>query len=84
MPNEAAKSTAERVAKRRATLRAQGLRPKTFWLPDTSTQDFKDRAHRDCARLWELVEHDAEAMAFAEAMTDEVLADLPPPDGDWD
>lgn len=29
-------SNRDRVARRRATLRAQGLRPRQFWLPDLS------------------------------------------------
>jgi Protein of unknown function (DUF3018) len=68
---------AQRVAKRRAALRAQGLRPRTFWLPDTQTDAFRERARRDVARSWELVDHDADAMAFIEAITDELLSDLP-------
>ena len=68
---------AERVARRRAALRAQGLRPKTFWLPDTREPSFRDQARLDVARLWELEGRDAEAMAFVEAMTDELLRDHP-------
>jgi hypothetical protein len=66
---------AQRVARRRAALRAQGLRPRTFWLPDVRTDEFKERARRDVARSWELVDHDAEAMAFIEAITDDLLSD---------
>ena len=68
---------AERVAKRRAALRAQGLRPRTFWLPDPDNEVFKAQAERDVARTWELENHDAAAMAFVEAMTDELLRDHP-------
>ena len=68
---------AERVAKRRAALRAQGLRPRTFWLPDPNNESFKAQAERDVARTWELESHDAEAMAFVEAITDELLRDHP-------
>lgn len=32
-------------------MRARGLRPRTFWLPDTSTSEFKEQARQDCARL---------------------------------
>jgi hypothetical protein len=70
---------AERVAKRRAALRAQGLRPKTFWVPDTRTPEFRERARRTVEWLW--MHQDEEAMAFVEAMTEEVSKDLPPP---WD
>ena len=68
---------AERVARRRAALRAQGLRPRTFWLPDTSTAEFRERARRDVERLWELEGADAEAMAWVQAMTDDLLRDHP-------
>ncbi len=60
----------------RAVLRAQGLRPRTFWLPDTSTREFKDSARRSCEWLWERVPEEEQAMAFIEAMTDDVLADI--------
>lgn len=68
---------AERVARRRAALRAKGLRPRTFWLPDPDDADFKDQAQRDVSRLWELEGHDAEGLAFIDAMTDELLRDHP-------
>lgn len=68
---------AQRTARHRAALRAQGLRPRTFWLPDTQTTSFREQAQRDVARLWELEGPDAEAMAFVQAMMDEVLRDLP-------
>jgi hypothetical protein len=70
---------AERVAKRRAALRAQGLRPKTVWVPDTRTPEFTEQAQKACEKLWELFSDEAGMIAFAEAMTDEVLADLPLP-----
>lgn len=70
---------AERVARRRAALRAQGLRPRTFWLPDTTTAEFKEQARQTVEWLWK--HQDGEAMVFVEAMTWEVLKDLPPP---WD
>ena len=79
MGYEKPKSSAERVAKRRAALRAQGLRPKTFWVPDTRTPEFQERARRTVEWLW--AHQDEEAIAFAEAMADEVLKSLPPP---WD
>ena len=67
---------AERVAKRRATLRANGLKPRTFWLPDTKTPAFKARARRSCAWLWDRAVEDEQSLAFAEAMTDEILSGL--------
>lgn len=80
MGYEPPKTSAQRVAKRRAALRAQGLKPKTFWLPDTSTDEFKAAAARACTAIdntWE----DEELQGWIDAMVDEVLADLPPPDG---
>ena len=67
---------AQRVAKRRAALRAQGLRPRTFWLPDPRSEGFQKKAEASCRWLWEQMPEDAEALAWAEAITCEVLADL--------
>ena len=69
-------TSTERSARRRAALRAAGLRPRTFWLPDTSSAAFREQAQRDCEYLWRSVPADEEAMAFVEAMTDDLLADL--------
>jgi Protein of unknown function (DUF3018) len=70
---------AERVAKRRAALRAQGLKPRTLWLPDTNSLTFKRRAEADVAWLWAHIKHNEDAVVFAEAMADDVLADVPVP-----
>lgn len=42
---------AERARKWRAAMRAKGLKPRTFWLPDTSTPEFKEQARRDTEAL---------------------------------
>lgn len=42
---------AERAKRWRAAMRAKGLKPRTFWLPDTSTPEFKERARRDVEAL---------------------------------
>jgi ABC-type branched-subunit amino acid transport system substrate-binding protein len=42
---------AERARRWRAAMRAKGLRPRTFWLPDASTPEFKEQARRDCEGL---------------------------------
>ena len=71
---------AQRVAKRRATLRAQGLRPRTFWMPDTATEDFRRRAARACAAIddaW----NGGPQRGWVDAMIDDILSDHPPPDG---
>lgn len=69
-------TTAERVAKRRAALRAQGLRPKTFWLPDTTTAAFQEEVRQTREWLWARVPDDRDAMAFVGAMTDDLLEHL--------
>lgn len=73
---------AERVAKRRAALRAQGLRPRTFWLPDTTTPEFKEQARKDCEWLKKTMHLWEDDLRFVEAMTDDALASLPPWEGD--
>jgi len=42
---------AERAKRWRAAMRAKGLRPKVFWVPDTSTPEFKEQARRDTEAL---------------------------------
>lgn len=78
MGYEKPKSGAERVAKRRAALRAQGLRPRTFWLPDTRTPEFREQARRDCEALWEEARRNPELYEWVAAMVDETLATIPP------
>jgi hypothetical protein len=82
MGYEPPKTSAQRVAKRRAALRAQGLRPKTFWVPDTSTPEFKEQVALACAALAASRE-DEELAAWMDAMIDDALRDLPPP-RDWE
>ena len=71
-------TTAQRVEKRRAALRAQGLRPIQIWVPDTRAPGFAE----ECARQASIVDaanrEDAELMDFADAALDEA-AEL----GDW-
>jgi hypothetical protein len=68
---------AERVAKRRAALRAQGLRQTSFWLPDVSTPEFAARVAKASNAIDRQTE-DAETRAWMDAMIDDVLSDLPP------
>lgn len=58
---------AERVAKRRAALRAQGLRPRTFWLPDRRDAAFDEQARRDTALINDL-RRDGDTLAFIAAI----------------
>ena len=39
-------NTSDRVAKHRAALRAAGLRPIQFWVPDVRSSAFASEAHR--------------------------------------
>ena len=57
----------ERVARRRAALRAQGLRPKQFWVPDVNSPEFKAEARRQ-SRLLARAMKDSDDLAFAEAV----------------
>ena len=45
----AASTSARRVAKRRAALRAQGLRPVQIWVPDTRAPGFAEEYARQAA-----------------------------------
>ena len=73
-------TSTERSARRRAALRAKGLRPVTFWLPDTSSAEFKAEAARVTAAI-DAAADDAEMWAWIDAINAEVLAENPPPDG---
>ncbi len=48
-PMATASTSAERVAKRRAALRAQGLRPVQIWVPDTRAPGFAEEYARQAA-----------------------------------
>ena len=62
-----AATSAQRVAKRRAALRAQGLRPVQIWVPDTRAPGFAE----ECARQATIVDAanraDRELMRFMDA-----------------
>lgn len=68
---------AERVARRRAALRAQGLRPRTFWLPVIEPDSFRERIRAQCERLNQRASFE-EDMAFIEA-----IRYWPEEDYDW-
>jgi hypothetical protein len=71
------KSRAERVARRRAKLRAAGLRPVQLWLPDTRDPQFQEECRRQSRLLREhetaatRAEDEAWYAASAEALSDE-------------
>ena len=69
-------SNAQRVAKHRQTLRAQGLRPVQIWVPDTRAEGFAEECARQTAIVAAADRADPELMAFLDAAADELLADL--------
>ena len=71
-------TTAQRVEKRRAALRAQGLRPIQIWVPDTRAPGFAEECARQAAIVDAANREDAELMDFADAALEEA-AEL----GDW-
>ena len=71
-------TSAQRVEKRRAALRAQGLRPIQIWVPDTRAPGFAEECARQAAIVDAANREDAELMDFADTALDEA-AEL----GDW-
>jgi Protein of unknown function (DUF3018) len=69
---------AQRVAKRRAALRAQGLRPKQIWLPDLRDPKVRAEIRADAAALAAQAHRWQDEFADAEALSGEVLDGLPP------
>ena len=69
----------ERVARRRAALRAQGLRPIQFWVPDVRDPRFWEKANRQALILAQS-DKEREDIAFAESLIDWDL--LPPYDAE--
>lgn len=53
-----------RVARHRASMRAQGYRLKQLWVPDMNAQPFLEQARRDCAAINAAR---GDELAFAEA-----------------
>lgn len=68
-------TNAERTARRRAKLRAQGLRPKQFWLPDINDPKFIAEARRQ-SRLAAESADAKEVQQFLDFCFDEILADI--------
>ena len=63
------RTSRERMRAYRDRLRAQGLRPVTYWLPDTSTADFLARAEKEALAV-AAADDEAEIMAFIESVQD--------------
>ena len=62
-----ASTSAQRVEKRRAALRAQGLRPVQIWVPDTRAPGFAEECARQAAIVNEANRADHELMEFMDA-----------------
>ena len=65
------KSPARKVSDYRDRLRAQGLRPVQFWVPDTRDPAVAERIRREVRAL-----HDSASEAEIEAFLDAALADI--------
>lgn len=50
-PMTANKQRADKVERHRQRMRAAGLRPVQFWVPDTRTADFAERVREQCLKL---------------------------------
>lgn len=57
----------ERVQKRRAALRAAGLRPIQIWVPDTRRPGFAEECHRQAQAVAQADMADREMMDFLDA-----------------
>ena len=59
-------------------LRAQGLRPQVFWLPDIASPDFAEKVRLGCRLIRENDARWADDDLWVQAMTDDLLDSLPP------
>lgn len=73
-------SGAQRVARRRARLRAQGLRPKQFWLPDLRDPKVRETIRADAGALAAQSERFDGIMAEIEALSAELWENESPYD----
>lgn len=71
MAKKAAKETSSRykVRAHRKRMRAKGMRLLQIWVPDTSTPEFRRRAHRDSLAIANSP-HAAEDQAFVDAISE--------------
>jgi DNA-binding LacI/PurR family transcriptional regulator len=65
----ARKSSRERARAYRQRMRAKGLRPVQFWLPDVNSPEFIAEAHRQSLAISNSP-HAEEDQAFIDALTD--------------
>jgi Protein of unknown function (DUF3018) len=71
---------AERVAKRRATLRAKGLKLRQFWVPDLSNPSVRAQLAREAGAIRQL-DAASDVGAYLESIRTELWAGEP--DYDW-
>ena len=74
MASRAASSSKDKVRAHRARLRAQGLRPVQFWVPDVTTAAFKAEARRQSLAIAQS-EHEKDDQAFIDSISE--FWDLP-------
>ena len=72
----AASTSAQRVAKRRAALRAQGLRPIQIWVPDTRAPGFAEEYARQAAVADAANRADPELRQIEEAVAADIAEHL--------
>lgn len=68
------KTSRDRVRVHRAKLRAQGLRPVQFWLPDVNSPEFIAEARRQCEAL-NSSPHAEEDLAWVDSLADDYLTE---------
>ena len=71
-----ASTSAQRVEKRRAALRAQGLRPIQIWVPDTRAPGFAEECARQAAIVDAENRADPELMQFMDAASADLAEHL--------
>ena len=72
----AASTGAQRVAKRRTALRAQGLRPVQIWVPDTRAPGFAEECARQAAIADAANRADPELVQFEKAAAADIAENL--------
>lgn len=73
-------TASQRTARRRAKLRAQGLRPRQIWLPDLRDPKVRAEIQADAAALAAQAHKWDSLIDDVEAMSGELLDELPPYD----
>ena len=71
-----ASTSAQRVARRRAALRAQGLRPIQIWVPDTRAPGFAEECARQAAIADAANRTDPELSQFEEGTAADIAEHL--------